>query len=393
MAETVPEMVYQNHHHFISESPWQDQPLRDKLATDANQVLGGPDSCLILDETAFTKKGNDSIAVGRQWSGQIGKIDNCQVAVFALLADDKDGCLLDGRLYLPKSWIRDQERCEKAKLPEEYRIYKSKTTLAMELIERMDELAVGYRWILADAGYGKNPKFLHSLNRSGKTFVADVHKSQRVYLANPAEAQRVADHSRLRLTPKAISVEDLIKGLDESQWQWVVTEIGSKGPKQVKVCRQRVWVMDKETGASHQWHLIVRRKGSGGPSDEHKYSLSNAPAETSARKLAWCQGHRCKVEQGFREAKQELGMDEYQVRGWRGWQHHLTLTLMAGWFLLEMKRVHQLKRPLMSLRDIRELLVVLLPRRKRTQGDVLEVVEQRHRERARDIRRNRRKRE
>lgn len=389
MTEHVPDMEYQSHHHFISHSPWDDQPARDITIGRADQAMGGdPDACLIIDETAFTKKGRYSVGVARQWSGQLGKVENCQVAVCGLMADKQDGVLIDCRLYLPKVWTQDPRRCFKAGIPEEEQAYKSKTTLALEIVENMDRNQLRYQWILADGGYGKEPKFLYALNAAGKKFVIDIHKSQHVFNAEPfKDVAPEMEPKKLRRCPKAQTVEAFVKNIDESEWQWVTKEVGAKGPKRVKALSRRIWVWDKGSEQAHQWSLIVTRKGDGKPEDEHKYSLCNANEKLPLQKLAWLQGHRFKIEQAFQEAKQELGMDDYQVRSWRGFNHHMTLIMMANMFLVEVKKDHREELEFFTLRDAREMIVARLPTLKGDLEMVMEQIKRRHVQRRRDLKR------
>lgn len=136
MAEVVPGTNTQALHHFLSHSPWDPRPVMDQVARDVDALLGGnQDSCLLLDETCFAKKGNHSVGVARQWCGLQGKTDNCQVAVFAALVRGRFVGLLDTELYLPKEWTQDRERCEAAGVPEERQALKTKPQLALEIVE------------------------------------------------------------------------------------------------------------------------------------------------------------------------------------------------------------------------------------------------------------------
>lgn len=363
MTDTVPDSSYQPLHHFISESPWDDRPARSTNARFLNQLLGGtPHSGLLIDETAFTKKGEDSVGVARQWSGQMGKVDSCQVAVFSALCDSHHASLLDARLYLPKKWTDDPERCEKAGVPEDQRTFKPKTELALDLIKEADEFGVDYSWIGVDAGYGKDPSFLRTLVERGKTFFADVQKSQWIYKTDPTK-KRPQPGSRgkeknLVTSPKAVTVADWVAAQPARKWKTIWLRNGSHGQQKVKILHSHVWVWDKEEEHAHCWHLVVKRRGKG----DLQYTLSNAPGDIPTKAMAWYQGQRFKVEQSFQEAKQELGMDDYQVRGWRGWHHHITITLMAMCFLVEEKLRFGKDCPAVSLRSIRELIVAQLPR-------------------------------
>jgi SRSO17 transposase len=363
MTDTVPDSNYQSQHHFISEPPWKDRPVRATNAGLLNQLLGGtPYTGLLIDETAFAKKGTDSVGVSRQWNGQLGKRDNCQVAVFSALCDSHHASLLDARLYLPKTWTDDQERCRKAGIPENERVFKPKTQLALDLIDEADAFGVDYSWVGVDAGYGKDPAFLRALVERGKTFFADVHKTQHIYTTQPTKRRPLpgskGPQKKLSVMPKAMEVKDWVAAQPMRKWKKVKLRNGSHGKQVAKILHGHVWVWDKKEEKAHAWHLIVRRRGKA----DDKYTLSNAPADIPTKAMAWYQGQRFKVEQSFQEAKQELGMDDYQVRGWRAWHHHVTITLMAMNFLLDAKLRLGHEYPGLSLRGVRELFVAQLPR-------------------------------
>jgi len=153
MAEIVPDTDAQALHHFLAHSPWDARALMNQVARDVNSLLGGDqDSCLLLDETCFPKKGKKSVGVARQWMGRQGKTDNCQVAVFAALARGKAVSLIDAELYLPQEWVKDPERCTAAGVPEERQVLKTKPFLALELVQRARRNGVQFSWITADGG-------------------------------------------------------------------------------------------------------------------------------------------------------------------------------------------------------------------------------------------------
>ncbi len=367
MSDTTPGSSYQTRHHFISQSPWDDQRVRATNARQLNNLLGGTSySGLLIDETAFTKKGDKSVGVARQWSGQLGKVENCQVAVFSALCDNEHASLVDSRLFLPEAWTGDPKRCREASIPETDQVYKSKTQLALELVDAADAYGLEYAWVGADAGYGKDPAFLRALEDRGKGFLVDVHSTQLIYTSDPTKTKPIPGargvRKKLRLTPKALSVKDWVGRQPARKWKNVLLRNGSRGPQRAKVLLGHVWVWDKKEEKARTWRLIVRRRGSDPKKPDDKYSLSNAPGDIPAHMMAWYQGQRFKIEQCFQEGKQELGMDDYQVRSWRAWHHHTTLTLMAMNFLLEEKIRFGGVCPGVSLRGIRELLVAQLPK-------------------------------
>jgi len=186
MEERVPETKYENLQYFLSEAKWEAQPVNNQVARDVDHHLGGhKNTGLILDETCIPKKGKASVGVSRQWCGRLGKTENCQVAVFAVLNREKYVSPIDYRLYLPKVWTDNQTRCEKARIPEEQRVFKTKHTLALELVSNARANGVRFNWVGCDGFYGQAPWFLRELDKAGECFVADVHCNQVIYLDDP----------------------------------------------------------------------------------------------------------------------------------------------------------------------------------------------------------------
>ena len=186
MAEEVEGADAQQLHHFNGNSPWRARRVYDQVASEASVLLGGqPNSCLLLDETGFIKKGKHSVGAARQYIGRIGKIDNGQVAVFATLSNGTHHTIIDTRLYLPKEWTDDPARCKKSGVPHGKIVFRSKAQLALAMIRHARANGIRYNWVGMDGGYGKEPWLLRALDADGEIFVADVHKDQRIYLTDP----------------------------------------------------------------------------------------------------------------------------------------------------------------------------------------------------------------
>lgn len=390
MEEVVPESDYQSLHHFVSESQWDARAVLDQVAMDADRHLGGSaDSCLLLDESAFAKKGKKSVGVARQWSGRLGKVDNCQVAVFACLAQGVYSTLIDTRLYLPKEWAQAPDRCLAAGVPKHEVVFKSKSDLALEMVVHARRNGVRFAWVGVDAGYGKHPAFLRRLEQANEVFVADVHKSQQIYVEDPApcrpEAKASRDRKPQRLQAQRASqrVEEWAKAQPAASWQTVTVRPGSKGELRVEALHARVWLWDGEEPKARCWHLVVTREL--GSPETLKYALSNAAEGTSLRRLAQMQRQRFWIERCFEDGKSESGMADYQVRGWRAWHHHMALVMMAMLFMLEEKLLQKESFPLLSCSDIEVLLARFLPRRDVPVDEVVRQMEIRHQARQASI--------
>lgn len=386
MEEVVPDADHQALQHMLSVSSWEERAVLDQVAQDANRLLGGKaDSCLLIDESGCPKKGKHSVGVARQWCGQLGKVENCQVGVFAALGCGTEATLIDERLFLPEPWTDDPPRCEAAGIPASPQGFKRKHDLALEMITHARQQGIGFAWVGFDGLYGSDPAFLRTLDDHGEIFVGDVHKDQRIYLDDPQPTvpppatPRGRPPTRRQAQTPAVRVDRWVHQQSAEAWQRLSLRDSTKGALPVDILHRRVWLWDGEEPQARQWHLIVRREVD--TPTEIKYSLSNAPAATPTPRLAFMQGQRYWIERALQTAKQDVGLGDYQVRGWRGWHHHLALVMMAMLFMLEERRLQHRTRPLLSGTDIRALLNYFLPRRDTTLEEVLRQMEVRHRKR------------
>ena len=386
MEEVVPDCSYQSLHHFISDSEWESRAVLDQVAREADRHLGGSESsCLLIDETSFQKKGESSVGVERQWSGRLGKVENCQVAVFVSLTQGAYSTLIDTRLYLPRKWIKDPERCLEAGVTESEVVLKSKADLAFEMVVQARQNGVRFSWVGVDGGYGKEPAFLRCLEDHGEVFVADVHKDQQIYREDPApcvpekQGLRGRQPTRLQAQSTRQRVDAWAAAQPPERWQKVAVRPGTKGELRVEAVQGRVWLWDGSEPEARCWHVLAVREINSPKTI--KYVLSNASAETSLERLVQMQRQRFWIERSFEDAKSESGMADYQVRGWRAWHHHMALVMMAMLFMLEEKLSHQQSHPLLSCSDIEVLLAHFLPRRDVTVEEVMRQMEARHKAR------------
>ena len=382
MAAVVEDGCEQQFQHFISNSPWRHEPVIEQIARDADRLLGGKrGSALIIDESSFVKQGDRSVGVARQWCGRLGKVDTCQVAVFAVLTDGARHTPVDMRLYLPQRWIDDPPRCDLAEIPTGARKMRSKSALALEMVRAARAWGMRFGWVGVDGGYGKEPACLRALDDMGETFVADVHGTQRVWTAPPGlhvPAQKATGRppSKQHASVDGITVEKLVAGFGADDWTRCILRDSTRGPLQTDVAHRRVWVWDGEEAAARCWHLLVRCEV--GTPKKVKYSLSNAPADTPLERLAQMQGERYWVERAFEDAKGECGLADYQAVGWRAWHHHVTMVMLAMLFIAEQRVSHQPGLPLLTPRDIVEMLKETLPRKPQNKEALVAQINQRH---------------
>jgi SRSO17 transposase len=351
----------------------------DQVARDVDSLLGGDqDSCLLLDETCFPKKGKKSVGVARQWMGRQGKTDNCQVAVFAALARGRSVSLIDAELYLPQVWVQDSDRCAAAGVPSERQVLKIKPALALELVQRARRNGVRFSWIAADGGYGQNRALLRALDDAGETFVIDVHRNQRIFLEEPSHAgQETSEGSTAPAAP--LGVEQWVAQQPAQAWQEVWVRHSSQGELRVEALQCPVWLLESGDTEARSWQLVVTREK--GDPKAVKYSLSNASTSLSLSRLAYMQRQRYWVERAFQEAKNEAGMDEYQARSWQAWYHHIALVMMALLFLLRERQLQKEALPLLSAGDIKVLLARVLPRRDQDPEEIIRQIQLRHQQR------------
>jgi SRSO17 transposase len=390
MAEVVPETDYQRLQHFLTDSPWDHQAVMQQVAAEADRLLGEQcDTCLLIDESSFVKKGKDSVGVARQWCGRLGKVDNCQIGVFAVLCHGERHIPIDARLYLPKEWLDDRRRCRRAGIPATAMIARSKAQHALAMVQQARTDGLRFAWVGLDGGYGKEPWLLRALDAEGETFVADIHKSQIIYLTDPMPrvperaAARGRRPGRLQAQTSVIRVDQWLAQQPSTAWQRVILRDSTRGKLTVEALNQRVWLWDGEEAAAHCWHLTVRREIIA--PNEIKFTLSNAAAETPLERLAFMQGQRFWVERSFQDAKSTCGMADYQVRRWSGWHHHIAMVMIAMLFMAEERIARRDTEPLLSCADIVALLKHFLPKAAVTREDVIEQMRFRHRQRQASI--------
>lgn len=368
--------------HMLTEGSVDWQGFGRQIAQEANDLLGGKDSVLIFDESGFAKKGKSSAGVSRQWNGRLGKVDNCQVGVFATLCRGDLATLIDTRLYLPETWCNDEARCRKAAIPKELRQFRSKSQLALEMLEIARQHGIQFGYVGIDGGYGKEPAFLRGVDEQGCRFVADVHCDQTIYLQDPeprvpdAPLGRGRKPSRLKPQWASQRVDQWAAAQPSDAWQRLTLREGEKGLLVADYLHTPIWVWDGEEETARCWHLLVRREV--GANDISHYCLSNAPLDTPWQELARVQAQRFFIEHSFREAKSECGMADYQVRRWDAWHHHMALVMLGTLFLVKQKKAGRQQWPMLSFNDLVTALEHLLPRRQLKADELADIIGKRH---------------
>jgi SRSO17 transposase len=352
---------------FIGEGAWDDAAIlaeHQRLVADS---LGEPDGVLILDGSDMPKRGVHSAGVAAQWCGATGKTDNCQAGVFLGYASRHGYTLLDRRLFLPEVWFAADHaaRWRACGIPADTR-FQTKAELAAELVEQMQargELPAS--WLVCDEWFGRNQVLLDRMDAAGLWYLAEVPRNTQVWpLREPTDGRRVRLRPRAWLPPRATSgkgrkatqerlhpdsppavpLETLASQLARQRWQRYRLLEGRKGPIVADFVALRALASRRGyregLPGPEVWVLIRRPLPALGQTKapERKYYLSNAPADTPLAELLRICGMRWPIECCFEEGKGELGMDQYELRFWRGWYHHMTLVILAHHFLV---RLHQ----------------------------------------------------
>jgi SRSO17 transposase len=383
----IPESNYQAMQQFVSDSPWSQDKLMTQVAGEVNGILGGNrHSALLIDESSFVKKGDHSVGVQRQYCGRLGKKENCQLGVFACLGLGEKASVVDFRLFLPESWAQSPERCEKAKIPEEQRQHRSKLELALDMVRAAQARGLQFAWVSADSAYGCSNEFCAEVEKLGLYYMMDASLKACVWEADPRPSLPEAQGGRGRPPTvrkagseqaKRWNLTDLLKERFAQCAREVVIRRTSQGELRAKVWVCEVWLWEDRSAPPLARRFVAREMEGG----EIKVSWTNAPQDMSDEELAYMQGQRHWIERAFEDAKSQLGMADYEVRKWRGWHHHMAMIALAMLFLLKERVGHEESAPLLSARDIVELLAFYLPRRRRKEEEVISDLVRRHQQR------------
>ncbi len=342
MAAQVAPGDTQQLHHFVSTSPWATAPLEDELVRAADRLVGGPDAVLVIDDTALVKQGRHSVGVKRQYCGQLGKRANCQSLVSLTLARAEVPVCVGLRLFLPEDWCADPKRREATGVPDGIE-HQPKWCIALNEIDRVLASEGRFGGVLADAEYGKAAGFRAGLSERGLTYAVGILPTQKVYPVEVTLSQperKATGRPRRHPVPSVASVAaaELIEAQPQA-FRAISWRRGSKGPLRAGFAAMRVRVADGPVAAGGQhlpgaeaW-LVAEHRTNG----ERKYYLCNHPAETSLETLAAAIKARWVCEQMHQQMKEELGLDHFEGRSWRGLHHHTLLCQLAFAFLQHLR--------------------------------------------------------
>jgi SRSO17 transposase len=320
---------------FVGAGKWDDEAVMAELRRHVREVLGDGRAVLVLDPSGFPKSGTESCGVARQWCGRLGKQDNCQVGIFLIYAAPGGYALLDRRLYLPEAWADDPGRREKTHVPPGV-TFQEPWRIAIDLLERCRK-DLPHAWVTGDDELGRPAAFRGWLRRHGEWYVLDVPCNTSVRdLECRRPRRRRAGRGRKRAVPFR-RADAWAARQPEARWTRLTVRDGERGPLRVDAMAVRVRTK-QERRIGPEERLVVMRTVEAKP--QVHYALSNAGPEVSLAELVRVRFTRHRVEEALEAGKSEAGLGQYEVRSWVGWHHHMTLALLALWFLiLERRRV------------------------------------------------------
>ncbi len=320
---------------FIGAGCWSDEKILTEFRGHVRQEIGDPNGIIAIDPSGFPKKGTESVGVKRQWCGRLGKQDNCQIGVYLAYIGSGSSTLIDKDIYLPREWCRSRARRLKCHVPKGLR-FRTTGRIALDLLKKNLPL-FPHAWCVGDDEFGRPAWFRKALARLGERYILDVPSNTRIRDLNAPSRKR---HRRQAGRPPQapfVRVSDWSRQQPASAWTQMRVADGEKGPLVVEAIRTSVQTYVERRPGPRETLVITRTLGS---DPEYRYYLSNAEGHFSLHELVRVAKDRHRIEECIQRAKGEAGLDEYEVRSWVGWQHHMTLSLLATWLLtLEARRV------------------------------------------------------
>jgi len=319
-----------NLQHFIGCAEWEHRPLMMELARQVGEELGEDDAVIVFDPSAFPKKGKKSVGVARQWCGRLGKVDNCQVAVYMAYVSRQDHALVNCRLYLPKEWAQDRARRKAAGVPKEVR-FQTRHEQALAMLDEQGHL-LPHAWIGGDDEMGKNAFFRRALNNRGKQYLLAVPRDM---LVRDLEAEPPQYQGRGAVPKLPFErVDEWRDSLPDDAWTRVNVRDGEKGPLAVEVASCRVQTKINQRVMKYEETLVIIRSLDELGVTKYDFYFSNAPRDAPVKEFARVALAAHRIEEAIKRSKSETGLSHYEVRNWRGWHHHQVLSLVATWFLI-----------------------------------------------------------
>jgi SRSO17 transposase len=325
----------------VSDAVWDDAQMLRTYHRLVNDDMGAPEGVVIFDESGFPKKGHDSVGVARQYCGALGKVENCQVGVFAAYASPHGYALVDKRLFMPALWFteayaRSRTKCQ---VPDDGGFQTKPQLAAAMLRELRVEGVLPFKYVVADCLYGNSPEFLAAVEEAvGTIYFVSIPADARCWLQGPVMATKQYTYQGEKRTKRVvaatakepIAVETVAKSVHDCFWYRRHVSEGTKGPIQYEFTKRQVTLCGDGVPTRTVW-LVMKRTMGANPS--YWYYISNAPLSARLPLFVWLSGLRWAIEQCFEETKTELGLDQYEIRKYPGWHHHMLITMLAHFFL------------------------------------------------------------
>ena len=316
---------------FVGSGKWEDEAVMAELRRHVVETLGDPQGVLVFDPSAFPKKGTHSCGVERAWCGRLGKVENCQVGLFLAYATERGQGPLDRRLYVPKAWAADRVRREECHVPQEVK-FQERWRMALAMLDRHGA-SVPHVAVAADDEFGRVEAFREGLRDREEAYVLDVPCSTPVRdLQARRPARRAGKKTRRREVPFR-HVDQWAAAQRAERWHEFTVQDGTKGPLRVQAIMTRVRTRRQKRLGPEEWLIVIRHLESDGSTPDLSYHLAWAPQEASLEQWVRRHARRHQIEQLLEQGKGEAGLDHYEVRSYVGWHHHMTLALLALWFL------------------------------------------------------------
>ena len=318
---------------FIGCSPWDHHPWIGELCRQVGEEIGEADGVIALDPSAFPKSGKHSVGTQRQWCGRLGKLDNCQVGVFMGYVSGQEHALVNMRLYLPKDWAKDRARRKRCGVPRAVR-YQTRHQLALQMLAESGHL-LPHAWVTGDDEMGKPYRFRRDLDDLGEQYLLAVpdNTSIRDLEAEPPPYKGRGTHPKVPFQ----RVSKWKDSLPDEAWTKIEVRDAEKGPLVVQIVKRSVCTRtERRTVGEPETLVVIRYREEG--AIKHDYYLSNGSVDTRLETFARVAKAHHRIEHCIQRGKSEAGLADYQVRTWRGWHHHMTLSMVATWFLIRETR-------------------------------------------------------
>lgn len=316
---------------FVGSGKWDDEAVMAELRRHVVETLGDPQGVLVFDPSAFPKKGTHSCGVAREWCGRLGKVENCQIGLFLAYATGRGQGPLDRRLYLSPEWAADRGRRDECHVPAGVK-FRERWRMALEMVDRHRD-SVPHGAVAADDEFGRVAAFRAGLRDRREAYVLDVPCNTQVRdLHGRRPPRRVGRKSRRRQVPfRRADVWAAAQPMD--RWQEFTVQDGQKGPIRVQAIMTQVRTRQDNRLGPEEGLIVIRHLESDGSEPDVSYHLAWAQQEVPLEEWVRVHGRRHQIEQMLEHGKGEAGLDHYEVRSYVGWHHHMTLSLLALWFL------------------------------------------------------------